>query len=70
MSLSFDQAAAGITDDQIAERAYLIWQARGCPEGDGSDNWEQAKRELIAEAKRTIGPLRRLIYRLRNRAAM
>jgi hypothetical protein len=34
--------------DEIARRAYEIWQARGCPPGDGSDNWRAAEEELTA----------------------
>jgi hypothetical protein len=36
-----------ISDDEIAERAYAIWQARGCPPGDGSEDWQAAKAELM-----------------------
>ncbi|HEX3599375.1 MAG TPA: DUF2934 domain-containing protein [Lacipirellulaceae bacterium] len=37
-----------ISDDEIARRAYAIWQARGCPPGDGADDWQTAKNELTA----------------------
>jgi len=37
-----------ISQDEIARRAYEIWQARGCPPGDGSDNWKAAEAELFA----------------------
>ncbi|MCA9231995.1 MAG: DUF2934 domain-containing protein [Planctomycetales bacterium] len=60
-----------ITEEAIAERAYLIWQANGCPAGDGQEDWENAKAQLLAEAAgRQAGPLRRLFSRLRDRAAM
>jgi hypothetical protein len=39
---------ATVTDDEIAQRAYEIWQARGCPQGDGQDDWETAKNELMS----------------------
>jgi hypothetical protein len=39
---------ATVTDDEIARRAYEIWQARGCPQGDGQDDWEAAKNELFS----------------------
>ena len=69
-----------ITDDAIARRAYEIWESRGCPEGDGNDNWEAAKLQLLAESGSSEastdsmsgsrrGPLLRLFDRLRNRAA-
>jgi hypothetical protein len=31
---------------QIAERAYLIWEQKGCPEGKALENWLQAEAEL------------------------
>ncbi len=31
---------------KIAERAYQIWQAAGCPHGQHEDHWYQAEREL------------------------
>lgn len=37
-----------IPQDKIAERAYQIWQANGCPDGQAQDNWLQAERELQA----------------------
>ena len=37
-----------VTDDEIAQRAYQIWEARGCPPGDGADDWQTAKAELMA----------------------
>jgi hypothetical protein len=35
-----------IADDEIARRAYEIWQSRGCPASDGQEDWEAAKAEL------------------------
>jgi hypothetical protein len=37
-----------VSDDEIARRAYEIWQARGCPQGDGQEDWEAAKAELTS----------------------
>jgi hypothetical protein len=37
-----------VSEDEIARRAYEIWQARGCPPGDGSQDWQAAQRELSA----------------------
>jgi hypothetical protein len=39
----------GVSHDEIARRAYEIWQSRGCPAGDGSEDWQAAKAELIAD---------------------
>ncbi len=33
---------------RIRERAYQIWQSKGCPEGEAEQNWCQAERELSA----------------------
>jgi hypothetical protein len=35
-----------ITREQIARRAYEIWQARGCPHGRDIDHWLEAERQL------------------------
>ncbi len=32
--------------DRIAERAYEIWKASGCPNGLDQEHWFQAEREL------------------------
>jgi hypothetical protein len=37
-----------IPQEEIARRAYEIWQSRGCPEGDGAEDWQAAETELIA----------------------
>jgi hypothetical protein len=36
-----------VTQDDIARRAYEIWQSRGCPPGDGSEDWKAAEAELL-----------------------
>jgi hypothetical protein len=30
----------------IAERAYQLWQERGCPDGCPEEDWFRAEREL------------------------
>ena len=35
-------------EEDIARRAYEIWQQRGCPPGDGKDDWQAAETELLA----------------------
>lgn len=32
--------------DEIAARAYQIWQHQGCPEGREDQHWQQAEREI------------------------
>lgn len=65
-----EQQDLGISDEAIARRAYEIWEERGRPEGDGSDNWELAQKQLASAARRRQPPILRLLNRLRNRAAM
>ena len=69
MSHEATQSSKHVTDQMICERAYQIWQLRGCPEGDGSTDWEIAKQQLERESRGAIGSLRRVIARLRTRAA-
>ena len=33
---------------EIAERAYHIWQSKGCPSGTCEEDWNQAERQLTA----------------------
>ncbi len=40
------------TKDQIATRAYEIWVAKGRIAGEDLINWQQAERELLAEAQK------------------
>jgi len=35
---------------QIAERAFGLWHARGCPAGSAEQDWLQAEAELQSEA--------------------
>jgi hypothetical protein len=37
-----------VSEEEIARRAYEIWESRGCPPGDGSSDWQAAKAELLA----------------------
>jgi hypothetical protein len=34
--------------DDIAARAYAIWNAQGCPQGREKEHWQQAQEELTA----------------------
>jgi hypothetical protein len=38
-----------ITDEQIRELAYYIWQKEGCPEGKATEHYFRAKQMLEAE---------------------
>ncbi|MCI0491663.1 MAG: DUF2934 domain-containing protein [Planctomycetes bacterium] len=37
-----------ISDEDVARRAYEIWESRGCPPGDGAADWNEALEELFA----------------------
>lgn len=39
-------AAGALPAEQIAQRAYEIWQAKGKPAGQDQEHWFQAEREL------------------------
>jgi hypothetical protein len=39
------------THEQIAARAYEIWEAQGRPEGADRENWFEAERQLRATAR-------------------
>lgn len=38
------------TQEQISQRAKVIWQAKGCPQGMDVPIWLQAERELKRES--------------------
>jgi hypothetical protein len=38
-----------ITSDLIAQRAYIIWEQQGCPQGHDVANWLLAERQLQQE---------------------
>ncbi|HSN13501.1 MAG TPA: DUF2934 domain-containing protein [Anaeromyxobacteraceae bacterium] len=38
--------------EQIAARAYEIWEEAGCPDGQHEAHWLQAERELRARSSR------------------
>jgi hypothetical protein len=40
----------GVSDEQIAQRAYELYCARGCGDGHDLDDWHQAERELRGNA--------------------
>ena len=40
--------ATDVPTEEIARRAYEIWEARGRPSGDGSEDWDAAVAELAS----------------------
>jgi hypothetical protein len=39
-----------VSDEAISHRAYHRFLARGCTHGFDKEDWEEANRELVAEA--------------------
>ena len=44
-----------LTHEQIAARAYCLWEERGCPHGSPEADWFRAEQELGAITSSTIG---------------
>jgi len=44
-----DQASFSVSDDEVALRAYRIWEATGRPERRALEHWLQAEAQLRAE---------------------
>lgn len=42
-----------VTHEEIARRAYELWQLRGCPAGDGMEDWRAAEDELLSRCNFT-----------------
>jgi hypothetical protein len=40
------QPVSNVTDEQIRQRAFELWEQRGRPEGHDAEFWAQAEREL------------------------
>lgn len=34
------------TEEEIREKAYLLWEEAGCPQSDGTEFWVEAERQL------------------------
>lgn len=55
-----DAAAApslsDVPEGAVAERAYRLWQQRGCPVGDAEQDWFTALAELAEERHAAVVP--------------
>jgi hypothetical protein len=49
-----------LPQEAIASRAYELWEARGCPPGDGTEDWERAVAELTS-GRRNGSPVEGLL---------
>ena len=47
-----NQPSRTITHEEIAKRAYALYEARGRENGHDLDDWLEAERELIEERSR------------------
>lgn len=48
LSVSLPNRTPGLPlRDEIAQRAYELWEHNGCPEGRDVDHWLTAERELL-----------------------
>lgn len=45
-SAGLSSSTGNPTYEQIAERAYYIWQSQGCPWGQSLENWLEAEKQL------------------------
>ncbi|MDB5397795.1 MAG: hypothetical protein JWM91_5301 [Rhodospirillales bacterium] len=36
-------------EDRVRERAFLIWEAKGCPEGHADARWDMAQAETAVK---------------------
>lgn len=41
---------APVTEDDIRQRSYLIWESEGYPEGKEEEHWFRAEAELLSTA--------------------
>jgi hypothetical protein len=41
-------------EDRIRERAYEIWTAHGCVDGQADQHWLAAEREILARAANAL----------------
>jgi Protein of unknown function (DUF2934) len=47
-----NQASGTLTQEEIAQRAYALYEARGREDGHDLDDWHQAERELLEQRSR------------------
>jgi hypothetical protein len=46
-----------VSKQELRERAYRLWEARGRPHGSADEDWHAAEVELRAEREAAAGPL-------------
>lgn len=50
-SEAVDDSKSALTHEQIAERAEMIWQEKGCPPDQDEAHWLEAEAQLRQEAR-------------------
>ncbi len=45
------EVVMNVTHDQIAQKAYEIWLAKGCPNGLDEENWNEAEAALAGTGR-------------------
>lgn len=55
--------------EDIQRRAYLLWEADGCPPGKDQSYWFRAVAEIATEAAKTIKPARKRTARAKKAVA-
>lgn len=43
-------------EQRIRERAYAIWQEKGCPEGSDHEHWFLAEQEVAGASAAAVAP--------------
>ncbi len=54
--------------EEIQTRAYALWEADGCPDGQDQAYWFKAAAELASEALKTGKPVRKRSPRVKKAA--
>lgn len=66
-------AQCDVSSEQIARRAYEIWESRGCPVSDGIADWQAAESELMSakvqRSNSTSERVKSLFERVRQKIA-
>jgi hypothetical protein len=57
---------AEVPTEEIARRAYEIWESRGRPQSNGTEDWDAATAELASRRKGSAGGLRHWWERMRR----
>lgn len=45
----------GLVREEIAKRAYTIFEQRGCVDGHDQEDWYEAEKQLIRELRQEAG---------------